>query len=43
MMGHEMIFVMQGGVNEGYFKCLVMGKNGSILHWPQVWVGTNVW
>jgi hypothetical protein len=26
MMGHEMIFIMQGGAHEGYFKCLVMGK-----------------
>jgi uncharacterized membrane protein len=27
VMGHEMIFIMQGGAHEGYFKCLVMGKN----------------
>jgi hypothetical protein len=41
MMGHEMIFVMQGGAHEGYFKCLVMRKNCSILYWPQVWGGNQ--
>jgi hypothetical protein len=30
-MGHELIFIMQGGEHEGYFSCLVMGKNGPIL------------
>ncbi len=30
-----MIFIMQGGPHEGYFKCLVMGEKVAIVEYQK--------
>ncbi len=39
-MGHDLIFVMQGGEHEG-FNVWLWEKNGPILQEPQVWGGNE--
>jgi len=41
-MGHELIFIMQGGGNmKGTFNVWSWEKNDPILHQPQVWNGNE--
>ncbi len=40
-MGHELIFIMQGGEHEGTFNVWSWEKNDPILHQPQVWSGNE--